>query len=172
MRDKTTLPPTVDGFNWLLPWLSDFQRAHWCTRTANTLERYTRSRGTSQGSTRIRNEYQKKHTSLQSNSRRDAQGTRIWTMVQRRTRRVTRKCVGGDYKVCTWWLQSDYIPVFKCVQSALFFVSKIIQRCYNYRISYGNYWKEFDSHFSVERRCKDCHLIADMAFFSIKSLAL
>ena len=75
-------------------------------------------------------------------------------------------------RVCTWWLQSDYIPVFKRAQSALFFVSKMIQRCNNYRISYGNYWKEFDSHFSVERRCKDWHLIADMAFFSIKSFAL
>ena len=48
----------------------------------------------------------------------------------------------------------------------------MIQRCINYRISYGNYWKEFHSHFSVERRCKDCHLIANMAFFSIKCLAL
>ena len=48
----------------------------------------------------------------------------------------------------------------------------MIQRCINYRISYGNYWKEFDSHFSVERRCKDWHLIANMALFSIRSLAL
>ena len=48
----------------------------------------------------------------------------------------------------------------------------MLQRCINYRISYGNYWKEFDSHFSVRRSCKDCHLIAHMALFSIKSLAL
>ena len=85
---------------------------------------------------------------------------------------MTTECVDGGHRVCRWWPQSDYIPVLKCAQSALFFVSKIIQRCNNYRISYGNYWKEFDSHFSVERRCKDYHLIADMTFFSIKSLAL
>ena len=48
----------------------------------------------------------------------------------------------------------------------------MIQRRINYRISYGNYWKEFDGHFNVEFRCKDCHLIADMAFFSINYLAL
>ena len=85
---------------------------------------------------------------------------------------VTRECVGRDYRVCTWWLQSNNIPDFKCAQSALFFVSQMIQRSNNYRINYGNYWKEFDSHFSVRRGCKDCHLIAHMAFFSIKSLAL
>ena len=85
---------------------------------------------------------------------------------------VTRECIGSDYSVCRWWLQSDYIPVFKWAQSALFFVSKKIQRYINYLINYGNYWKEFDSHFSVRRGCKDCHLIAGMAFSSIKSLAL
>ena len=85
---------------------------------------------------------------------------------------VTRECVGSDYRVCRWWLHSDYIPVFKCAQSAFFFVSKMIQRCINYWINYGKYWKEFDSHFSVRRSYKGCHLIADMAFFSIKSLAL
>ena len=48
----------------------------------------------------------------------------------------------------------------------------MLQRYVNSRINYGSYWKEFDSHFSVRRSCKDCHLIAHMAFFSIKYLVL
>ena len=85
---------------------------------------------------------------------------------------VTRECVGSDHRVCRCWRQNDYLPVFNGAQSASFFVSKMIQRCNNYQINFGNYWKDFDSHFSLRRSCKDCHLIADMAFFSKKSLAL
>ena len=70
--------------------------------------------------------------------------------------------------VTTEWLYTSF--QMRAVSIILCF--KNDRKCINYRINYGNYCKEFDSHFSVRRCCKDCHLIAGMAFSSIKSLAL